>query len=225
MSGYLARLSARAVGRGASAHPRLPARFETPTLDPAPDADLVGPQPGPPDPPVERRPDGTVGMAPAPRNGLASARSTPAAPDGAEPMPPPHQPPGTAQAPVLAAAGLPTVLTTAQEPSPSSDPADAATRPSAPWAATSERGREPSAPRVAPGSVSVVAAVPVTAAPAPSAAAPAERETVVRVHIGRVDVRAQLTSPPVKAGKAEKADPGPGTLDLHDYLRGARESR
>jgi len=113
---------------------------------------------------------------------------------------PPDQPRGTTPALVQDAASLPTVLP-GQVPSWNGDPADAAARPAAPPPASSHRGQEPDA----------------------RPEAPAERETVVQVHIGRVDVRAQLTSPPpVKTGKANT---GPDTLGLHDYLRGARESR
>jgi len=134
---------------------------------------------------------------------------------------PPDQPRGTTPALVQDAASLPTVLP-GQVPSWNGDPADAAARPAAPPPASSHRGQEPDARPEAPGTMTVVAAVPVTTA-APRPVAPAERETVVQVHIGRVDVRAQLTSPPpVKTGKANT---GPDTLGLHDYLRGARESR
>jgi hypothetical protein len=78
-------------------------------------------------------------------------------------------------------------------------------------------------PRERPRAVRPVAAV-VLPAPVPPAAGEhrSDRESapdVVHVSIGRIDVRATVTSP---ATEVRAQPPRPEALSLHDYLRGER---
>jgi hypothetical protein len=77
------------------------------------------------------------------------------------------------------------------------------------------------APALTPA-VPTVARVPEYAWPADAAAASAE-SPAVRVHIGRLEVRANLQEQPRRPERPPA--PRPQELSLSDYLRGRRESR
>jgi hypothetical protein len=91
--------------------------------------------------------------------------------------------------------------------------------------------REVQTSPLAPVAAVIPALVPATPVPqsvalptAPTVAAPLEREeaAVVRVHIGRLDVRANLQEAPARP--PSRARTTPEGLSLSDYLRGRREA-
>lgn len=249
MSGYLARMAARAAGSTPSALPRLPARFEAASEDTATDA-----------------PIGQGNRTVLAGSGLASAEilgpearalgvsgaeyQGPQIPGRAEP--PPASSTFAETTPVRASAstgvGLvgPTATTTR--------PSESATAPASASGGVvlvgtpKNSGQESSAPvqrtgtpadarflapAVPPAAAPAVSAVPIRpAVPAlhaaeafpvvPSRQANPVPEPVVRISIGRVEVRAALSTvpPPPQA----RSTPRPGPIPLQDYLRGRREA-
>ena len=230
MSDFLTRLAARAVGAPPAARPRPPALFGE--LEPADarrvevvaEEEIVSRPPGarPGDPvaaPPHRvwlagagPPDGPVEPPARPREAdedeegsAAPARGRPKSPDVVgEPSPPPAR---RAPAPGNDALELRTI---ARAPLPVPDPA----------------------PSAAPSPIRAVAAVPVSTRlldPAPRAAAPQgtaparEEPAPVRVHIGRLEIRAALEQPPQRE-RPPSERPASRELSLADYLRGKREA-
>jgi hypothetical protein len=227
MSGYLQRLAARSVGSPglASALPRLPARFEQPALAglglevaderltshgaPAAPASHAAGNPRSVgrrlDPgsalrrPGERRPTDTP--ASAPRRAVVAASPATTAPVAGEPAA------GAAATGALdpaAAVGSSPPTAAIAEPAPSAEPvarvtAQPAGRARAPLAAERRDAR--------------------------AAQQAASQPPVVRVHIGRLEVRANVQPAPAAAPAA--ADPGPAReqLALSAYLRGERQAR
>jgi hypothetical protein len=208
----------------ASAQPRLPARFEQPALGPI-GLDVVNEQLAP-------------GLTPA-----APARKAPAVPGGwpsserhraqlaapldrlpADAPPPENVATATEQAPAVTTRVPAPRATTAQQPA--SAPvlaADAAPR------------RKPPAPvQATPAAITRrVAAVPAAQARPPllrerhepDGAHPAADAPAVRVHIGRLEVRANLQPAAPAAPQAPDLEPRRQELALSAYLRGEREAR
>lgn len=221
MSGYLQRLAARSLGAPAtaSALPRLPARFESPgggdaglevvdaelTVRGAPQATNVQGGSRPSDRP--RATADSAAPAPRARRSSAGARATAALPPA---TPPKHA-------------------------APAARPQSRAAAPDVPGRAPAPVPAQPAAVEVVTASAAVpVAAVPVAqsrpplAAPRgePRAAAGAAPEApVVRVHIGRLEVRANLQPAPAVAPAAAAPEPRREELALSAYLRGERDPR
>jgi hypothetical protein len=61
-------------------------------------------------------------------------------------------------------------------------------------------------------------------APAPTRRAAVRDETAVHVHIGRIEVRANVPAAPAPPPRAREDEPAPA-LSLAAYLRGDREAR
>lgn len=207
MSDLLGRLAARAVGAPALAQPRLPVSHAGPA---AAGIEIVDEQvvvPGAP-PRALARPPGEPGWAEPHR--VSEAAPVPAAPVEATPTVRIAVPPAApaAEAPRRA------------RPLPALEPVSAV-----PTAA--EPDARPAEPRTAVAVTAVPAtpAVPVLAAPAlapaPAAAAAARDEPPpVRVHIGRLEVRASLDEAPRSQPLTQPREPE--GLSLSDYLRGRR---
>jgi hypothetical protein len=222
VSGLLERLASRAVGETPVARPRVPALFErTETAGAPDDLELVTEETaGPPEPAVVRsraadleRPSAPdhPPAAPAPPAGRrAAARAVPPAADAA--------PFGSVLAPT--------------PPDPSGDrigdPPSAPPLPGDARAVVCARGAEAAA--APPPRATVLAAPAIRPAPAPSAPiARADSATLeideppaVHVHIGRLDVRANLPQPAARP-PARREDERAPALSLGDYLRGKRE--
>jgi hypothetical protein len=212
-AGYLERLASRAAGAPAVAGPRLPALFEA-AGDPT-GFDVVEqtrPQPTRPQVPAARPadPDGPVAR-PDPARTAAPERPVPAIATAQV----------TAENPSLPVpAPVPTLPTTVVGPRLPTDPAPppgtALTRPDL----TGDRVlvvAVPAPPRPGPdpraGDAASVAAH--AGAPAPHQTSAPE---LIRVTIGRVDVRASVAMPPPAPERPARAD----RPSLHDYLRGGR---
>jgi hypothetical protein len=215
MSTFLSRVAARAVGAQASATPRPAARYE-----PVPGSELVeraedrlasdrtpterggrGPGPAPPEPsPRAPASSGTHETharqihLPAAKAGLARVESS-------------HQ---------ETQVGAERIETVAQSspnpPRAGARPADTPPTPPTPWT--------PAAPTAPPA--------PATPNPAshphqlPPTPPPAERGPDVRVHIGRLEVRANLQQAPPPPRRREP-EPAP-ELSLTDYLHGSKRA-
>jgi hypothetical protein len=220
VSDFLGRLAARALGEAPVARPRQPALFEAgkTAAEAWPDVvneevvvpsggsqDRAGPArpaprlPLPPELPASARPPGGGSREASAAAATASRRehwqeASPASPS-----------PRIPQEPVIARAGGRS----------SRDGGDATSEPSA------------AAPPTSPEAVLTQRAAPVVAAPAAlvgtaSGTASAQLPPV-RVHIGRLEVRANVQEPPrPQPLREEPREPG---LLLSDYLRGRREAR
>lgn len=211
MSNFVSRVAARAVGRAAVARPRLPALFEPSAAAAGLEVveEVVVRRPGPVVPPAT--------AAPSPR----PHASPPASGDL-----PTHRRARPAEAPAR---------TTGARKRPSSavrrDGTPAVTRP------RDESSREAIVERMVAEDATVLAAAAapagtVAAAPAalptqpallepqPPRSAPASPP--VHVHIGRLEVRANLQEPPRPQRAAEP--PRPQELSLGDYLHGRRSA-
>jgi hypothetical protein len=211
---FLGRLAARAVGVGTAARPRLAGLFEPAAA--AGDATL------------EVVDEEVVAPGPAPQ-----ARETPAAKGNGRRAAPPAQ----AQRAQLAPPANPAEVPAAPRPSPRPDSVAQSNYGPAPPPGISPRAAEPepvTVPRserslpapvdVAPLAQALPAAGAREAAALPAAAAPPRREEPpVRVHIGRLEVRANIQPPPPERPRREP--PRPEGLSLADYLRGQREVR
>lgn len=233
MSGLLARLAARAAGAtGAtpSALPQLPARFEPAVVSVAAPTDLETP---------------AMHEAPSAEHPTAWSRD--------EVRPPPQRPgrrlagrrlpvessteqgdlvPVAWTGPTPAPAATHAALRAAES---SAEPvAGHPTEARGPATEPGSAGRE-GQPEAQPHPATTVTAVPAVAAkPVPTLRSedhevPREpsSETVVRISIGRVDVRANVAAPsppPRPAAAVNEKAPEPA-LQLHDYLRGKRDVR
>ena len=195
--GYLARVAARAVGQAVVASPRLPALFE------------------------ERDPGTTAGLeaiavevvVPAPRPQL--------------PAPEPNEP-ALPTAPARVTPAVASASEPARAPAPEATPATVRKRddPPPPGAASPlpDADRAPEAiqePRRLPVAEATLARANLVEAPRvqpPTPAAPAEAPPV-RVHIGRLEVRANLPEPAAQR-RPRREEPRTPELSLSDYLRG-----
>lgn len=203
MSDFLSRIAARAVGRAAVTQPRLPALFEE--TDPG-DAGLdVSGAHGFVTQLVhtEAAPRATAQARDA--SAQPSRRAVPSSPLLPVRTPPsPDFPPPASEAPENGVRGAPVV------PAQEADPAEA------------EQPAAPTRPAAAIGVPPLP--MPIESTPATSAAPSADDEPpVVRVHIGRLEVRANLQPAPQQPPR--RAQPERRELSLGDYLRGAREAR
>jgi hypothetical protein len=219
MSDFLARLAARAVGQAAVAEPRLPSLFETGSGSEAQqDAFEVI------DDEVTNRPPSVVQRD-------VSAASTPSA--SGDPAPP-----AAASTPVVRATG--DVASQRSKPASSRQRQHATDRPdtrqtptvAAGEAASDERHGGPplDADPVPPTVLAVPAVSRATASPVASwparesirAATQAPEPPAVRVHIGRLEIRANLPEPaPARPLTSRRGDADKG-VSLADYLRGTR---
>ena len=207
MSDFVSRVAARAVGRTAVARPRLPALFEP--AGPVAGLEVV-------EETVAPRPHANAQRAP-------SVAGTPPPPPRDREAPPPVTPPRPApgRAPHESGVRRDTVVL--------GDPAngDAAAEREVELVAaertpvTAAAAPLPAAPPVvAPAAVAAPVARSAPAEP-PAAAPPAATGTPhVRVHIGRLEVRANLSEPRPPQRPPERARPQ--ELSLGDYLRGRR---
>lgn len=222
MSGYLARLAARAGGAPAAAGPRLPSRFE-PSAGSAPTnaAALVPPPPGtlahddlrsPPQPGATRADERTAAIALKPAGAVAALKPA----DAVAALPPPDDRGREAHGAVGEVA-VPTLPTNAAFRAPP---------------ATERRGPPPPATAVAAAAPRVEAAPPPRVeAPRPQhaaatvtpvqdrvAASSAPEPDVVHVTIGRVEVRATVAAQ--TAAARVPRPPRDAERALHDYLAG-----
>jgi hypothetical protein len=211
---FLSRVAARAVGASAAAQPRLTGLFEP--AGPAGDATL------------ELVEEEAVAPAAAPRRDEA-----PPAGELDQGRP---QPAAAPPAQLARGADRPNAPVEPRPPTPTDFVADSHYVPE-PARASRARAREPErvpAARVEERvPVPVVAAAPLAhalptaaarePAPPPAPAAARVEEPPVRVHIGRLEVRANVQPPPPERPRREPA--GPDGLSLADYLRGKREVR
>lgn len=211
MSDFIGRMAARAVGERAAAWPRVPSLFETTNADGEPgieviDEEVVAPTPDrsaraaalPSREPVEARASSAVfatavGQHGATQAGFGSLSELNVSHERPSPAPEADEP----------------VRERVRSAQPDSRP-----RPETPASAVAvaEPPLQPTVPTVA-ATRAPVAAPPATAArPEPSA---------VRVHIGRLEVRANLHEPIKEPPRREPARPP--ELSLADYLRGKRD--
>ncbi len=221
MTGFLARMAARAAGSGTAAAPRLPSRFEAPSL-PGTDA------------------EGAPGAAAAASAGVPASGVGPLATDPAEaPVPAPSRPRRAGETERVAGrhaapAAIPPLGRPSEGAAERASLAPVAGTPATPpapphdvraSASASQSPGEPARDRV------VVVALPAAPAPPPRPAAapdaagdhltePGRGPDVVHVTIGRIDVRAAVAQPAPRPAPAPTA--APTTLPLADYLRGRR---
>jgi hypothetical protein len=210
VSDFLSRVAARAVGEAPVARPRLPALFDEPGARADPGLDIADEEIG-----------AEVGLAPvsAPSSGAAD--------------PAPARPPAT----VAPGVGAPTTVspeaaTPARRKSHAAPAlpmlsgerdereSDAAVAPPEPETPAQSAAAVPAlAARMVHATPAVPSFTPLTAAAAPTTRTRDETPPV-RVHIGRLEVRANLQEthrPPRR-----QQDSAPEGLSLSDYLRGKR---
>ena len=227
MTGYLGRMAARVSGREPGIVPRVPSRFEV--------ADRAEPVA------VDPATTEGAGIPPAPRPAAAPSRPVAISGVGAEQVRP-TSPPATVPdrtaglsppAPVRAPSAAPRrtqPLSTEGAGLPPVQPGEASgstSRPSSP-AARAASVRDllvvPAAPTAAVSSTAPLASATGSASVDTSAREP----DVVRVSIGRVDVRATMAPPRPPAAPEPVRQPERASaerLSLQDYLRGQREVR
>lgn len=212
MSDFIGRVAARAVGQRAAASPRVPSLFEAGAPPGAAleviDEEIVAPAPT----------RATLGAPAAPRR----SGDSPVASAAPAPLP------GESAAMRVEADALPPAEPGVEAPPRETGertPEPVATTPSSAPSGTQHEERAPAAVAVAAPvltpALPVVARAPAHAVPMP-AATPAE-PPAVRVHIGRLEVRANLQEQPRRPERPPV--PRPPELSLGDYLRGRRESR
>lgn len=229
MSGYLARLAARAGGAPAAGTPRVPSLFEQRVAAPAEDSAEIAGSVGPehPSADVSRRAAGlgTILAGPAPIDRPSAERrvSRDRAGESPEGMPSPRAA-TTASSPRRDAAASAALArespAPAVSPGPDVDHAVGLDRGGARVPAASVPASMPARPAV-PRRVEASAPrrpAPLAAAPDADASAPAREPDVVHVTIGRVEVRASLAAaaapPRPRAGAHDAAQ------SLHEYLAG-----
>jgi hypothetical protein len=197
VSDFVSRMASRAVGQAASAQPRLPSLFEQSAPGGAPPEmveETVAPRP----PAMGGSQARSVALEPgnAVEQPIAAPRAVSTAPAPARPAGPDRTQSRARGEGADAARAAPGDARAGAE---SAEPAPA------------ERGAEaPAQP--------VTRAAPVPAPP--SIAPPAPEPSPVRVHIGRLEVRAAFPETPVPERTRER--PRPPELSLGDYLRGRR---
>ena len=213
MSDFLSRIAARAVGEAPRARPRLPGPLERSGSETGSDVGL------------EVVDEHVVATASSPTPAAAAPRSATPARD--RELAPPSALGGLGGANLVHHTEVPSAHEEARVEA--SEPATRA-MPSARSpeivAVQSEVDVSPPVPVVAVAPT-VVPATPLPRAgptpAAPTAAVMVERDdaAVVRVHIGRLDVRANLQEAPKRPPR--RAETRPEGLSLSDYLRGRRE--
>jgi hypothetical protein len=211
VSDFLSRVAARAVGEAPVARPRLRALFDEPGATADPGVGIVDEQLG-------------AEGCPAPASH---------APSGAALNPPRARPPVTVEPPPSALiaesreagtsarprSAISPALSIRERDEQESDAAVASPEPESP-APSATAVPAPAAPTVrATPAVPALAPLTTAAPPAPATHAHDESPTV-RVHIGRLEVRANLEEAPRPARREQDA-PLEG-LSLSDYLRGKR---
>jgi len=222
VTGWLARLAARAGGAEAGGTPRLPARFDPAERE----------QTGQFEETVEVRLPSTlraaataVGPDPKlpPRDAGVTSTATTGAPDSRKPPARARRPPGT-RALIRSAGAAPQPIVDLPPPDPGrpAEPSAIAARLLA--AATTHRPRTPGP--------ALVPATPAPAGPAPWVAPPGHAAPtspprtgpdVVHVTIGRVEVRSPAPVPPPVEPTTDRPAGGE-PVSLSDYLRGHRKS-
>lgn len=243
MTDFLARIAARAVGQGPALRPRVSPLVVPDIAGAAPDLEVVDEEavapaagrPGAqPQASSAARPEGArpgeaaspapPGAAPRARGVAASAGAEPGPDEGTTPMPRRAEPGPDDGAPRRAS------------PRPPVDPEPAVGQPlplSMPAIVRTER-REPvvAAPRGrAPEAVPSAPLTPVTPPRGAPAAAQHDHDVadaaapVIRIHIGRLDVRADLERPVPSGAAAPEPRADDERLSLADYLRGERHAR
>jgi hypothetical protein len=211
VSDFVGRMAARAVGISVVAQPRIPGVFEEQAAgEPASiaviDAEVIAPRPSP------REPAPSAPATPPPDASIAREATS--------------EPRDEATAPPLErlAAPSPVEKLRPSYPVPDHDGRDEQAALPRPHARPRTQPDEPtSAPAVA--ARPAPPAVPALAFAAPSAssrpaAAPQAEPPAVRVHIGRLEVRANVQEPPREPRRREVARAE--GLSLSDYLRGKR---
>lgn len=212
MSDFIGRVAARAAGERAAALPRVPSLFESQGTSSDPELEVIEQEVVAPAPSPRRTPAVVKASPPGqdvePR-GPSIAEGAVSAEIDASPAPePPEQFAPASPAP-------------ARREQPARAPVDAP-----PGQARLRPGRETHAPVIAVASPSVTPAVravrgaraPDMPPPAPAAVA---EQPAVRVHIGRLEVRANLQEPARQQPRPEPRRPL--ELSLGDYLRGKRD--
>jgi hypothetical protein len=226
---FVSRVAARAVGASAAAQPRLAGLFEPAGTAGDATLELVEEQVvAPASRPRREGAAPAAGRAPHPGREGAPARDDrrrASAQSGDGPAAQPSQRPEPSATPVesrpperldLVAQSnyVPTpAALQARPPEPARDPVPVP---------RGERGRQPPVVVAAPLTPARAAVLRETAPP-PAPAAPHSAEPPVRVHIGRLEVRANVQPPPPERPRRESHRPE--GLSLADYLRGKREAR
>jgi hypothetical protein len=212
VSGFLARVAARAVGQPAAARPRLPGLYEQPAGSGLEVVDTEATAPRP------------TQAAAAPFEGSRTAGPTELAPP-ARPTAAPATRPGPARERAEPRTPASNTLLQTRSGAARIDPAgDERAEPASPPQQPGELLELEAAVAAVAAEPRVATARPLPAAEPPRAAAPRtaarEEQPAVRVHIGRLEVRATLPEPAPQAARREA--PRPPDLSLSDYLRGKR---
>lgn len=213
MTGYLARLAARAGGAPAAAEPRLPSRFEPVdgSTDAASPAPMASPPAAPPPaalPHVERATDTPESVV---RSDLARAEG-----DRMTAAPADRRDHGRDAARAESAVVAPVSASTALEASAAVQPDDpAVAHPPTPALSPAAPRVEATPPRRAQSPA--VTAPAVGARERDEASVPSSEPDVVHVTIGRIEVRATVAPPAPARGARPARDP---ERSLHDYLAG-----
>jgi len=220
MSDFLSRVAARAVGRAPAAQPRLPALF-----DPSPGAELELVGEGTPErtavpaPPTDpRRRSSLAAAGPTDPGSPVERRPAPAAIPAAATQDA-DLPDATAKRPPSAVeTRIPDERDRAVGPPPEREPAAIvpAPRSAEPVPAQAAVAAEPASPAALEAGSHGAVSSPATAVGDPSPS--------MRVHIGRLEVRANLqpAAPMPPAAPQRRRPDQPQGLSLTDYLRGKR---
>ena len=208
MSDFIGRVAARAVGERAAAWPRVPSLFETSGADGEPGIEVIDEEVVAPTPDRSARDAALQSREPVETRASSAAPATAVGQHGGTQagLGPPSEPNVSHERPLPAPDADEPVRERVRAAQPHSRP-----RPETPAlaVAVAEPPLPPAVPAVA-ATRAPVAAPPATAArPEPSA---------VRVHIGRLEVRANLHEPMKELPRHEPARPP--ELSLADYLRG-----
>jgi len=202
VSDFLARIAERAVGAAARAQPRVVGPF----VGAGDDLEVVDEEivvPGAVSPP-ERPPEPVRLAAPSP--------------EAAVPMPVTAADPAASIPPAAAPTGSAAELPRLERPLPAREPAAASP-------AQAGLAAPPAEPAAAVTVVALPSAPTVAAHAAPvrpsTVAAARDEQPPVRVHIGRLEVRANLGEPPPRP-QPLPTPREPEGLSLSDYLRGKR---
>ena len=219
MSDFVSRVAARAVGQAASAQPRLPALFE-PSGPGGGGLEVVEETVTPA---ASRSPASPVALeaGSALEHPVAAppgtARPQPGRPARATPARPRHREAYSASDDNLSLAAAGGGGAAAESfVEPTSAERGTGVAPASPLAPVS------ASPGAAAAAKPVARAAPVASTPPPVARTAAAEQGPVRVHIGRLEVRADLQEAPVPQRARERPRPQPQELSLGDYLRGKR---
>jgi hypothetical protein len=231
VSGHLQRLAARSVGSpsasASAARPRLSARFEPSVRDSGSGtAGFDEPAAGMAAPPAP-----APGSEAAADGGRRQATPSPTPADGARGAPRPATRGRSAAGPAPASPPVaPAPASTANPHPPAAQPSAAEAAPARPASADERPAPQRRTPVATTARVAARPAAQGRPAPAPDrrepAVPPAVAEApVVRVHIGRLEVRANLQPAPASAPAPARSEPAPEELGLSAYLRGERAAR